>query len=300
MRSPACYGEKRFSDLCQGNVSDDIKLQMRQVRQFIRNNYGIDDCRAVDREGRMHGLSQLIGLLGGEAVTTAGACERRKVGIWEINAFVVRRQAHALCFERNEPKAGVVVNYYLDRQLVMHGRQKFAHQHVEPAVAAQRNYLARAIKRLDPIRLTQRRPYGSIVEGADDSLRSALPGPVRRPKRVQAGVEDECCVSLCQVADCPGNRLRMDAIGTSAEIRLLVQQSIPLATLLCNLVPKAAVIFRRHLVENELKGWAGGSYDAEYCGCTPPQHLRPLIDLNHGPLARQELRIGIIGADHQQ
>jgi hypothetical protein len=32
-RSPACYGEKRFTDLCQGNVSADLKLQMRQVRQ---------------------------------------------------------------------------------------------------------------------------------------------------------------------------------------------------------------------------------------------------------------------------
>src|SRR5271156_4333524 len=92
-------------------------------------------------------------------------------------------------------------------------------------------------KRLHPIGLTKRRSHGSVVEGADNPLRSALPDPVARAKRVQTGVEDEYRIGLGAIADCSGHRLRMDSILTSRRVGLLVEHVIPLLTLVSDLVP---------------------------------------------------------------
>jgi hypothetical protein len=61
---------------------------------------------------------------------------------------------------------------------VVHGRQELAHKHVEAAVAAKCNDLARAIERLDAVGLTERRSDCGVVERAYDPLRSALAYPM--------------------------------------------------------------------------------------------------------------------------
>jgi len=120
------------------------------------------------------------------------------------------------------PKGGIVEDHYLDRRVMVHRGQKFTHQDIESAIAAQSNHLARAIQRLHPVGLTKCRSHGRVVEGTDNPLRSTLPDPVGGPERVQTGVEDEYRIGLGQIADCSGHRLRMDAILASRWVGLLV------------------------------------------------------------------------------
>jgi hypothetical protein len=68
---------------------------------------------------------------------------------------------------------------------VLHGGEELAHQHVETAVAAERDDLARTVERLDAVGLAERGPDRAIVEGADDPLLAALADPVARPERVE-------------------------------------------------------------------------------------------------------------------
>src|ERR1700726_2591245 len=105
---------------------------------------------------------------------------------------------------------------------MMHCGQKFAHQHIESAIAAERNHLARAIQRLYPVSLTKSCAHGPVVEGTDNPLRSTLPDPVAGPERIETGVEGEYRIGLGQIADRSGDRLRMDAILASRRIRLRV------------------------------------------------------------------------------
>src|ERR1700746_2754125 len=93
------------------------------------------------------------------------------------------------------------VPYSLDRQLVVNRREELAHQHVEAAVAGQRDHLPRAVERLDAVGLPERRSDGTVVERPDDALRSALPDPVGGPQRIKAGVEYEDRVLVGEIAD---------------------------------------------------------------------------------------------------
>src|ERR1700730_5528596 len=88
--------------------------------------------------------------------------------------------------------------------------------------AAHGDHLARAIERLYPIGLTKRRSDGSVVEGADNPLRSALPDPVGGPQRVETGVEHEYRVALGEITDGSRHRLRMDTILAARRIGLFV------------------------------------------------------------------------------
>jgi len=87
---------------------------------------------------------------------------------------------------------------------MMHRGQKFAHQHIESAIAAERNNLARAIQRLYAVGLSKRCPHGPVVEGTDNPLRSTLPDPVAGPERVETRVENEYRIGLGEIADRPG------------------------------------------------------------------------------------------------
>src|SRR5205807_9408247 len=137
-----------------------------------------NDRRAVDGEGLGNRCLQLTRLTGCKTVTAAGTRQSCKVGIWKFDTFPERRQAHALCLQCDQPEGGIVVDYHLDWQLMMHRGQKFAHQHIESAIAAERNHLARAIQRLYPVGLSKRCPHGPVVEGTNNPLRSTLPDPV--------------------------------------------------------------------------------------------------------------------------
>ena len=182
---------------------------------------------------------------------------------------------------------------------MVHRGHKFAHQHVEAAIAAQRDDLARAIEGLDPVGLTERRSDGGVVEGADNPLRSALPDPVAGPQRVEAGVEDEYRVAFGEITDRSRYRLRMDAILAACQIGLLVQLLIPFRTLSGHLVPKARIALRRNPVEQRFEGRQSRADDAEHCWGAPAEDLLPFVDLDDGPFAWQEFGIRIVGADHQ-
>src|SRR5580704_18954339 len=106
---------------------------------------------------------------------------------------------------------------------MLHGGEELAHQHVEAAIAAERDHLARTIERLDAIGLTERGADGAIVERADDPLFAALADPVARPERVEPGVEHEHRIARGKIADRTRHRLRMDTILAARKIALLVQ-----------------------------------------------------------------------------
>src|SRR5216683_2283688 len=71
---------------------------------------------------------------------------------------------------------------------------------------------------------------GGIVEGTNDSLRSALTNPVCRPECVEAGVEGENSVAVGKITDRARDRLRMNAILAAREISLFVQLFVPVPT----------------------------------------------------------------------
>src|ERR1700728_5301353 len=104
---------------------------------------------------------------------------------------------------------------------MLDGGEEFAHQHVETAVAAERDHLARTVERLNAVGLTKRGADGAIVERADDPLLAALADPVARPERVEPGVEDKHGVARGEVAPQPRHSRSMNAVLTRRGIRLL-------------------------------------------------------------------------------
>ena len=124
---------------------------------------------------------QLVRLSRGKSVATTGARQRGKIGIGKFDGFAEWRQADAFGFQRDQPKRGIIVDDDLDRQFVMHRGHELAHQHVEAAIAGERDHLPRTIQRLYAIGLAEGRAHRGVVERADDALRSGLPDPVRGP-----------------------------------------------------------------------------------------------------------------------
>src|SRR5258708_4070236 len=118
-------------------------------------------------------------------MAATGARERHEIRIGKFNDFPERRQTLDFRFQGNQSKSRIVVNHRLYRQLVMHSGEKLAHEHVETAVAAKSNHLARPIEGMDAACLTESGSDGRVVERTDDSLCSVLPYPVGRPQRVR-------------------------------------------------------------------------------------------------------------------
>src|SRR2546427_2370954 len=139
---PPGYCEHRFLDLCHGVMLDLLELDMRKVGHLVGRHDDIDDGGAVNLEGLADLRVQLAGLRGLETMAATGAGKRRKIRIGEFNALPVSGQAYALRLQRDQPERGIIVDHNLHRQLVVHGRQELAHEHVEAAVAAKRNDLA--------------------------------------------------------------------------------------------------------------------------------------------------------------
>src|ERR1700679_3407908 len=97
----------------------------------------------------------------------------------------------------------------------MHGGEEFAHQHVETAIAAERDDLARAVERLYAVSLAKGGADCAIVEGADDPLLAALPDPIARPERIEPRIDNENCITLGEIAHHPRNGLGMNAVLTA-------------------------------------------------------------------------------------
>ena len=127
-----------------------------------------------------------------------------------------------------------------------------AHQHVEAAIAAKRDYLPRFVERLDAVRLPHRRADGAIVEGTDDALRTALPDVIGGPQRVQARIEHKDGVLGRKFAHRACHCLWMDSIRASAEIGLAIELFIPLPALTAHPFEKAIVLLFGHLVQQQL------------------------------------------------
>jgi hypothetical protein len=85
--SPTGYGENGFLKLCQSEVPDHIQVDMRQVRQLVCNDNGINDRRAIDGEGLGERRLQFTRLTGGKSVTAAGTSQGCKVRIGKFDAF---------------------------------------------------------------------------------------------------------------------------------------------------------------------------------------------------------------------
>src|SRR5271163_842930 len=168
----------------------------------------------------------------------------------------------------------------------MDSGQKFAHQHVESAVAAQCDHLARAIQHLHPVGLTERRSYGRVVEGTYDPLRPSLADPVAGPKRVQTGVEDEYRIGPGEIAHSSGHSLRMDAILAARGISLLVQHLVPLASFFGYPVPEAGAALWRDPTVQQLQGRSRRTRGTERGRCAPPEHPCPFVDLDDIEIGR--------------
>src|ERR1700730_1130238 len=162
--------DHRFLDLRDGIVADLVQVEMRKVGHLVGRHDAIDDRGPVDREGLGDLGVQLARLPRPESMAAASTGERCKIRIGELDALPESRQTYALRLQRDEPKTRIVIDYYLHRQLVVHRRQELAHQHVETAITAKRDDLARAVERLYAVGLTKRSSHSGIVEGTDDPL----------------------------------------------------------------------------------------------------------------------------------
>ncbi len=89
------YGENGFLDLRHSEMPDHIQVDMRQIREFVCSDNGINDCRAIDSEGLGERRFQFARLLGCKTMTATGARQSCKVGIRKFDAFPEWRQAHA-------------------------------------------------------------------------------------------------------------------------------------------------------------------------------------------------------------
>src|SRR5262245_42451384 len=105
----------------------------------------------------------------------------------------------------------------------MDGREEFTHQHVETTITALDDDLSGMVENLNAIGLTECRSDSGVVKRGDNALRSGLPKPIGRPKRVQAGIQNKDGVGLSEIAYGPGDCLGINLIGVAGQIRLLVQ-----------------------------------------------------------------------------
>src|SRR5580704_13692290 len=124
-------GEYCFLDLCGGVVFGLTEFDVREVGQFVSCDDTIDDHRAVDLECLVDCRAQFLRLRCSKAMASASLCQRRKIWIGKFDAFHVCWHTGAFRFEHNQPEFRIVVNHDLDGQLVVHGGEELAHQHVE-------------------------------------------------------------------------------------------------------------------------------------------------------------------------
>jgi hypothetical protein len=296
----ARYGHHRFPDLRQRVIADHGGVHMRQVRDLVGSDHAIDDGGAVTGQRVGDGLLQITRLLGRKALRAAGTRQCGEIGIGEFDGFAERRQADAFGFQRDQAQCRVVIDDDLDGQLVLHSRHEFAHQHVEAAVAGEHDHLLAAIEDLHAVALADGRADRGIVERADDALGAVLADPVRRPQRVQTGVEHEDCIGPCQIAGDARDGLRVDLVLAAGRIGLLVEHLIPLLAGVTGRLEELAVGLGLHPVQQHLQRWPCRADDAEARRCAPAERFGAHIDLDDIALARQEVGIGIVGADHDE
>ncbi len=210
------------------------------------------------------------------------------------------RQADLLGLQGDQSEGGVVVDHHLDRQLMMHGGHELTHQHVEAAVAGKGDHLARAVQRLHPVGLAEGGADRRVVERADDPLAAARAHPVGGPQGVEAGVEHEHGVGMGQIPDHPRHGLRMDLVLAARRIGLAVEHLVPVGPLAHGGVEMARVALGLDQLEQPAQGGPRRADGRAGGGRAAAQHLGPLVDLRHLAAVRQELRVRIISADHQQ
>ena len=168
---------------------------------------------------------------------------------------------------------------------MLHGGEEFAHQHVETAVAAKRDDLARTVERLDAVGLTERGAHRAIVERADDPLLAALANPVARPEGVEPGVDDEHGVALGEVAHHTRHSLRMNAVLAARGIGLPVQLLVPGLALGGYAIEEPTVAFRLHPIEQRFDRRSHRADNAEFGRRAAANHSRPLIHLDDDAFA---------------
>jgi len=143
---------------------------MRHVGHLVGRDNAIDDRRAIRRQGFGDRAAQFVWMLRLESMAAAGPRQRDKIRIGKFNRVAERRQTLAFGLKHDKSKTRVIIHNDFHRQLVMHRREKLAHQHVETAIAGKRDDLARPVKRLDAVGPAERGSDRAIVERGQDPL----------------------------------------------------------------------------------------------------------------------------------
>ena len=84
VRSSAGHGEDCFLDFGLCEIADLLKVEMREVGQFVGRNHAVDNGRTFRVERLADGLAQLSGLFRLEAFPAAVTRQRRKIRIGEV------------------------------------------------------------------------------------------------------------------------------------------------------------------------------------------------------------------------
>jgi hypothetical protein len=131
-------------------MPEQLKVEVRQVGKLVGNDRGVNDCRAVNRQASLIAFFSSSGLRAAKPwPPQARECGEIRIG--KVNAPPVGRHPDRLGLQLGRAKRGVIIDDGLDWQLVVNHREELAHQHIEAAVAGQRDHLPRSVERLDAV-----------------------------------------------------------------------------------------------------------------------------------------------------
>ena len=92
----------------------------------------------------------------------------------------------------------------------------------------------------------------------------------------------------------------MDAILAARRIGLFIQHLIPLAALFGDLVPEFSITLGGDRIEQQFQSRPYRTDDTKRRRRAPSEYVCPVINLDDGAFVREEFRIRIVGAEHQQ
>ena len=159
----------------------------------------------------VHGRFQRIGILDVPAFDSASLCQFGEIGIVQPG-IMIDQPFHAL-LHFHETKGVVVENDELERDLLLHQRQQFTHQHGKAAIAAHGDDLAVGIGELDAHRLRHPARHGSVQQRVEDAPLAGRLDVAQHPHHRRACIGHEDRIVRRFPVQHIGDILRVDQVG---------------------------------------------------------------------------------------
>jgi hypothetical protein len=137
-----CYSHHQLPDLCQGVVFECFHLDMGKIWYLVGRDYGIDDRRSSALSASLISASSSPGLLALNPCPPQARARAAKSGLGNSMPLWYGARPAASASKGYEAESRVVVDDNLHGQLVVHGGEEIAHEHIESTITAEGDYLA--------------------------------------------------------------------------------------------------------------------------------------------------------------